>query len=144
MQLSALLWPSCTSNSAFFCDIHANLAFQRFEYAPQSRCCRSLNQRQGSSPSLAMKKLQEYMVPAVNTATSGNHIVNFTPTLIGRHDAMFDIASLCFDGVSGLRLAVAGLEDVQVWCSVPCAHVLRRQLIRTVLCSDISCSFGRS
>ena len=76
-------------------------------------------------------------MPAVNTATSGNHIVNFTPTLIGRHDAMFDIASLCFDGVSGLRLAVAGLEDVQVFCSVPCAHALRTQLIRTMLCSDI-------
>ena len=53
-------------------------------------------------------------MPTVNSSSGGNHIVNFTPTLIGRHDAMFDVASLCFDSVSGLRLAVAGLENLQV------------------------------
>ncbi|KAK9837553.1 hypothetical protein WJX74_000015 [Apatococcus lobatus] len=52
---------------------------------------------------------------AVNTNSGGNHIVNFTPTLTGRHDAMFDVAFLCFDRVSGLRLIIAGLENVQVW-----------------------------
>ena len=53
-------------------------------------------------------------MPTVNSSSVGNHIVNFTPTLVGRHDTMFDVASLCFDGVSGLRLVVAGLENLQV------------------------------
>ena len=51
---------------------------------------------------------------AVKKGLGNNRIVNFNPTLAGRHDAMFEIASLSFDGVSGLRLAVAGLDNVQV------------------------------
>ena len=62
----------------------------------------------------SMTRPDVFLSSAVKKGLGNNRIVNFNPTLAGRHDAMFEIASLSFDGVSGLRLAVAGLDNVQV------------------------------
>ncbi len=73
------------------------------------------------------------LVHAVKTSSGSSHIINFTPTLIGRHDAMFDVASLSFDTVSGLRLAVAGLDNVQVSPWTP-SLIRRPCLQQNMLC----------